>query len=290
MSREKEQAAVRSAGDWPGRVAAAHAVIDEAIATEKHPVTHLFALFSGGHDSLTSVHVTASHPAFTGVVHINTGIGVEETREFVRETCTREGWPLLEYHPPVPYRDIVVEHGFPGPAGHLHMYRRLKERSIRLLIKDHKVKRFDRIGLVTGVRTQESTRRMAHVQKVQRDGAQLWIAPIYDWSKADCTAYIDAQGLKRNEVADTMHMSCECLCGAFARPDEMQDLELWYPETAKQIHALEAEVAAAGHKACVWGKRPPKLTVADLARERIDTALPLCTSCVTDRLLADGAA
>lgn len=271
-------------GSWDKKVAAAHAVIDEAVA--EHEPTHLFALFSGGHDSLTSVHVATRHSAFTAVVHINTGIGVEETRQFVRDTCAREDWPLLEYHPPVPYREIVLENGFPGPASHVHMYRRLKERCIRQLIKDHKVKRFDRILLVTGVRSQESVRRMRHVERIQRDGAQVWVAPIYDWSKADCNGYIDAHGLKRNEVVDLIHMSGECGCGSFARPDEIKELEQFFPKLAAEIHALEAEVAARGHRACVWGKRPPKMTVEEAAKQKIDTSLPLCTACVSDRLLA----
>ena len=274
--------------DFKERVEAAHAVIDRAAEEEPRPVTHLFALFSGGHDSLAATHVTAQHPRFSAVVHINTGIGVEATREFVRETCRREGWPLKEYHPPagMSYRELVLAHGFPGPAGHTFMYRALKERAIRQLIKEHKVRRFDRLLLATGVRTQESLRRMRQVDQVYRDGAQLWVAPIYDWSKADCSAYIEAQGLPRNPVVDTMHMSCECCCGAFSRPGEMAELELWYPETAREIRELEAEVAAQGHKACVWGKRPPSLTDAEAALERIDTSLPLCTACASDRLLA----
>ena len=37
-------------------------VIDQAVA--EHKPSHVFALFSGGHDSLTSTHIAAQHPSF----------------------------------------------------------------------------------------------------------------------------------------------------------------------------------------------------------------------------------
>ena len=49
------------------------AVIDAAV--REYRPSHLFALFSGGHDSLTATAITAQHPRFTAAVHINTGIG-----------------------------------------------------------------------------------------------------------------------------------------------------------------------------------------------------------------------
>lgn len=45
----------------------------------------VYGLFSGGHDSLCSTHIASTMPNFKGVVHANTGIGIEETREFVRD-------------------------------------------------------------------------------------------------------------------------------------------------------------------------------------------------------------
>lgn len=273
-----------SAIDWDARVAGAHAIIDEAI--ELYKPTHVFGMLSGGHDSLCTALVAASHPAFTAMVHINTGIGIDETRQFVRDTCERKGWPLLEYHPPVSYRDIVLQHGFPGPGGHFFAYTRLKERAMRQLTREHKVKRMDKIMLITGVRSQESVRRMRHVDTIQKEGARIWVAPIHDWAKAECAAFIELKGMPRNQVVDTMHMSGECMCGSFSKPGEMQDLELWYPKLAAEIHALEEEVKAKGIAACVWGQRPPKMTAAEAARQRIDLSLPMCTSCATDRLLA----
>ena len=218
--------------------------------------THVFALFSGGHDSLCASHIASRGVQFDGCAHINPGIGIPETREFVMETCRTLGWPIREYRPPVSYEDIVLEHGFPGPAGHSVMYARLKERCLRVLVRQFKRHRRDRIMLVTGVRREESIRRMGHVEPVRREGAKLWVAPIIDWASCDKNRYIAATGLRRNEVVDLLCMSGECLCGAFARPGEILEVERWYPSVAARIHALEVRCRERGVHA-VWGTRPP---------------------------------
>jgi 3'-phosphoadenosine 5'-phosphosulfate sulfotransferase (PAPS reductase)/FAD synthetase len=230
-------------------------IIDAAIR-EHGNCTHLFGLFSGGHDSVCSTHVAAQHPAFTRAATINTTIGIEETRQYARNVSQIYGWGLLEYLPPVSYRDIVLKHGFPGPGGHAVTYARLKERCIRQLVRDHKAKRFDRIGLITGVRLSESVRRMGHVEAIQREGAQLWIAPILHWSDDDKLEYMARHNIPRNPVVDTICMSGECLCGAFAKKEELFDLEQHYPAVAAVIHELQREAEAAGVHA-KWGTRPP---------------------------------
>ena len=163
-----------------------------AIATYKP--SHVFGLFSGGHDSLCSTALAAAHPSFTAAVHINAGVGIDETREFVRETCRRQGWPLIEMHPDAKtYRDLVIERGMPGgPKAHNTMYYWLKQRQVRRLVAEHKQHRHDRIVLVTGIRLQESERRMAAAISVpvRRSGAQVWVSPILVWSKRECHDYM----------------------------------------------------------------------------------------------------
>jgi len=247
-------------------------------AVEEHQPSHLFALFSGGHDSLTSTALAASHPAFTAVVHINTGIGIEDTRDFVRATCERQGWPLIEMHPDAKtYRDLVTEKGMPGgPKAHNTMYYWLKQRQVRRLVAEHKQHRHDRIGLVTGIRTDESTRRMgAGISiPVRVTGSQLWISPILDWTGADCNAQIDALGLDRNPVVDLLHRSGECLCGALAHHSEIRDIEAWYPAAAREIHAYEQLARDHGHLEDVWAGR------LAVNRDQLRLDQELCQSCV----------
>lgn len=250
-----------------------YAIIEEAV-TDYRP-THVFGLFSGGHDSLCACHIASRHPSFSGCVHINTGIGIEETREFVRDTCKQFGWPLKEYHPPVSYEELVVEQGFPGPAMHWKMYQRLKERCLRQLKREHGGGTRKKLVFISGRRSQESARRMANCkEQIEVRGREVWVNPIMVWGSVDKNAYIEANELPRNEVTEKLCMSGECLCGAFAKPGELDEIRYWYPKAAEEIDRIACKVKEAG-KHCVWGTRPPK----DGKSGRKRKALPLCTSC-----------
>lgn len=236
-----------------------------------------FALFSGGHDSLCSTHVAMTRGFAQAVVHINTGIGIEETREFVRETCADHGWPLIEMHPDAKtYRDLVAEKGMPGgPKAHNTTYYWLKQRQIRRLVREHKNGLHGRVVLVTGIRVAESERRLSSVMAVpmHRIGAQVWFNPILTWTKADCNRYIAEHGLRRNQVVDVLHRSGECLCGALAHHSEIREIEAWYPDAAERLHEYENLARQHGHLEDVWAGR---LTVN---RSQLRLDLPLCSSC-----------
>ena len=201
-------------------VDAALASIDEGVL--EHYPSQLYALFSGGDDSLTATSVVARHARFSGCIHLDTGTGVPETRAFVEETCRQQGWPLTVYSAPegeyerlvldgYTTRDGRLHRGFPsGPKSHSTMYYYLKQRQIQLAIKEHKTSRFERIGFVTGIRTAESPRRsrskMAqplHYKDAERSA--VWFNPIRGWTKADCLDYLDEQRLERNPVSVNCH-------------------------------------------------------------------------------------
>lgn len=250
-----------------------------AAIKEENP-SHVFALFSGGHDSLCATHVASTLPHFTGVAHIDTGTGIPATTEFVRRVCRTRGWPLLELRPDgKTYEQLVMEKGFPyGLKSHNTMYYWLKQRQVRRLVREHKQNRKDRIGLVTGVRVNESVRRMGRgiSVPVRREGAQLWLNPILEWDEHDKNAYMEQHELPRNMVVDLLHRSGECLCGALARREEMRDLIDWYPEIAAGIQDLERRAEAAGHRECRWASK--MRSDADVERVLADP-MPLCATC-----------
>lgn len=239
--------------------------ISSAIEANK-PIA-VFGLFSGGHDSVTATTIASLHPRFTSAVHINTGISIARTRQYVRETSALKNWPLAEYEAaknvngkgqldPQIYRELVLKLGFPGPHGHGMMYARLKERCLRMLQREWKASgrktRPRRVMYISGCRSDESLRRMANTKEVQVDGQRIWCAPIHDWTKSDCHALMEAYSVPRNPVVDLIHKSGECLCGAFAQKGELEELKLW-PETRDaydEIMAIQAEVIAAG---LPWG-------------------------------------
>lgn len=218
----------------------------------------VIGLYSGGNDSTTMMHLLRPH--LTHAAHINTGIGIDETRTFVRDTCAAWSLPLIEEQPPpgCTYRELVLRFGFPGPAGHGLMYSRLKERGLREVRRRFIVTpRKDRVLFVAGMRLAESARRERNANEEHRDGSTVWVSPIIHWTTKLMGEYRDRHDVPHNEVTDHLHMSGECLCGAFAKPGELEQIRFFYPAMAEQIEALEGEARAAGVHA-TWGTRPPR--------------------------------
>ena len=143
-----------------------HELIDKAAA--ETGATKAVVALSGGDDSMAVLSRSIDHPMIIGALHLNTGIGVELTREHVRQTCKDVGCPLFEYcavenvnaggkKDPQVYEDLVLAEGFPGPTkiGHGKMYNRLKERSIERFIRDQECTSRNQLMIITGVRSQE---------------------------------------------------------------------------------------------------------------------------------------
>lgn len=288
-------------------VADAHAVVREAIEqtlADNRRVAGIVVLYSGGNDSTTVAHMfrdVATHAA-----HANTGIGIEQTRQFVRDTCAAWGLPLIEKHPEPggTYRDLVLgrcrartgprkgtvvwQGGFPGPAAHWLMYQRLKERALEQVRRELITNPWrERVLFIAGRRAEESDRRkhLAAVQPIERRGSTVWVSPIVGWTKLDLNAYRDAHpDVPRNEVSDALHMSGECLCGAFAHEGELDEIGFFYPEVAAEIRALGEEMRAAGipEERCTWGWGATK--------DKPSRTGPMCSSCSSRFIPAEVAA
>lgn len=263
-----------------GRRQTPEQIIETALAY--NPVA-IFALYSGGDDSLKTTHWAMNNIPGCEVAHFNTGIGIEITRTHVRETCAHYGWKLTEIRAKEDcgqdYDEIVLRFGFPGPAGHQLMYRRLKERCVEKLVRDRKTKRSDKVMLITGIRQDESVRRGQYGGSViDFKGAQMWVKPMYWVSGSDFHHYIVRHELRRNPVSVLLGMSGECLCGAFAKPGELDMVRFVCPKTAARIEDLQARVRAAGHD-WDWEDRPPRPPKQRDDRQTGDLFNPLCVSC-----------
>lgn len=272
-----EEVAALSPGDRAIRVghlmALAFEIVDTALEKhlDEHRLVGKVVLFSGGNDSTTLAHLfrnDATHAAMA-----NTGIGIEQTRQYVRDTCASWGLPLIEKHPPDSYRDMVLGRvyaktgpnkgaqvypgGFPGPSAHAFYFQRLKERCFEQVRRDLVQKpRQERVLYIAGRRRQESDRRK-DVPLFERRGSTIWASPLAFWTKPDMVTYrlLNKGTVPRNLASDLIHMSGECLCGAFAHKGELDEIAEWFPDTAAEIRALEAEVREAGFPEpyCTWG-------------------------------------
>jgi len=231
-------------------------IVSDAIEqhAEAHEVTGRVVLFSGGNDSTVLAHLFRSWA--THAAHANTTVGIEATRQFVRDTCDAWGLPLLERTPPTSYEELVIEQGFPGPAMHAKMFQRLKERGLmqvrREFVSDP---RRQRVLYLAGRRRQESARRST-IPEHERRGSVIWASPLANWSADDMRIYRAlSRDVPRNPISDRLGMSGECLCGAFAEPGELERVRAVDPDCAAWIERLQDDVRAAGHKGhrCEWG-------------------------------------
>lgn len=241
-------------------------------------------LFSGGNDSTTMLHLMRMLGQVTHTIHVNTGIGLEETRVFVRRISAEWGIPLIEQHPPpgCTYKELVLAHGFPGPAHHYKMYQRLKERALdaaRIPLGVHRSRKIRALYLA-GRRREESIRRM-DISLYETDGSVIWVSPFAEWTKLDLNTYRLIYDVPRNEVADQLHMSGECLCGSFAKPDELAMIGDYYPRMREEIEELEGLIADREDIPLyrrTWGWGAYK-HLAELPQRRPSKVGRLCSSC-----------
>lgn len=239
-------------------IAEAKGILSEAIAAhvtdDGKTVAAVVALFSGGDDSTVLTHLFKREVDYAA--HANTTIGIEQTREFVRNTCEEWGIPLIEKTPPNEldhYRNLVLTNargkkgqalgGFPGPAMHFKMYARLKERVFRAIVamlnpSPHQ----SRVVLIAGRRRQESKRR-EHIVDMERRGSTVWVSPFVNWTKTDLNTYRIRYRIPRNHASGVIHMSGECLCGSMASPGERDEIAYWFPGDFEEIAELEALLA-----------------------------------------------
>lgn len=267
--------------------------IAEHITDQGREVAAVVTLFSGGNDSTVLAHLFRQQA--THAAHANTTIGIERTREFVRDVCEEWGLPLLERTPPREadhYRALVLDQGFPGPGHHFKMFQRLKERALRQVRNELVTNpRRERVVFLAGRRRAESQRRAA-IPMTERQGSIVYVSPLVHWTKPDLTTYRlmhakSADGpVPVNEVSDLIHMSGECLCGSFASQNEREELTFWFPDVIADIAALEAEIADRDdipdhRKKWGWGADPETLKKS---RARPSKVGIMCSSC-EDRFL-----
>jgi 3'-phosphoadenosine 5'-phosphosulfate sulfotransferase (PAPS reductase)/FAD synthetase len=228
-------------------------------AIEMYDPIHALLLFSGGHDSLCSTHVSAGilseMPLSFSVYHGDTTIAIKETQDYVRQVCQDQGWPLIVARPPKEsdyYEQIIKEHGFPGPGlgAHQFMYRRLKERALKHTVTHvikSKPQARENVLLISGIRKFESKIRMGYTHVVRKEDSRIWCNPLFWWTKKACENYMKANNLPRNKVKDDIGISGECLCGCFSDKGEYDRLCQKYPLAAEEIDRLHDIAVEHGH-------------------------------------------
>lgn len=274
---------------WPeGHRPTPHEILSTAIQLF-NPVA-VYVGFSGGNGSTSATHWMMTNAPGCEVFHSNTGIGIEATRQHVRDTCRAYGWKLHEIRAKEDcgqdYDDLCLRHGFPGPDGHQMMYSRLKERCVRLLVKRAKEghPRRAKVLIASGICHDDSEVRMGYAgREINLVGSQLWINPLYWWTKEQREAYRRASGMPINEAAQALGMSGECGCGAFAQPGELERWRKVDPGFGDRIDRLQERVLERGYT-WNWEGRPPK-GGHNPAQEHLFA--PMCTGCLKSAVVQE---
>jgi 3'-phosphoadenosine 5'-phosphosulfate sulfotransferase (PAPS reductase)/FAD synthetase len=262
---------------------------------QEHDPVAVKLLFSGGHDSLVSTHVSGRILSEMGVthevVHIDTTVGIPANEEYVKDCAERFGWDLRiirnEEHNGKSYWEWCRdEETFPMPQDHIWTYINLKRNAIEQIVREEKESRDDRVLFVTGVYADESDRRAGFHQIEKRRGAQVWVNPCFEWSESQMASYRLDNDLPVNEVAAELGKSGECLCGAYAHPGDLEAVRRVCPALADRLDALGEEISPSPAHQMKWdmdeipeGWKLEANGQQDAFRDSPDQVQPLCHDC-----------
>lgn len=193
-----------------------------------------FSLYSGGKDSWATTEYLASTHQLAGIVTIDTGIATPDWLPFIKESSKRWGAELTVLSTTASYDALVLKYGFPGPPAHGMFMNYLKGRAIRKFKK-----LFPGAWLASGVRKDESSRRFRNTKEIGSfEGVPIW-SPLYNWSTERVWECVNGAGYERSPAYQTLCMSGDCLCGAYATKLERAAIIAFYPETWERIERLE---------------------------------------------------
>ncbi len=193
-------------------------------------------LFSGGKDSL----VACLEAKVNEVLYCRTGVGLNE--DYVKDMCKKFNWKLNIVEPKIneTFEDFVRKFGFPHQGMHSAIMGYLKYHPIRKWHREQEKKGWD-IVFISGRRKKESKRRMRMKSNTAANVMERmkFYSPIFEWETVDIWDYIKKHNLPRSPIYDTMHMSGDCMCGAFSQRGESQWLNIFHSEIAKRFLELE---------------------------------------------------
>jgi len=233
-------------------------------AVEKFEPDAIIAMVSGGNDSAVAYHVAKEIGAdMSHIFHLNTGTGIQETTDFVRDYYGAEPPEYVEPSAGNAYEQYVKRKGFfgRGMIAHTYAYHILKAGPLKKAISKHirKGKRGVKVLLLNGARASESGNRKINLPDVyNRDPSSknnIWVNIIHHWTKEDCNKYLERRDIKINPVTKKMCRSGECMCGTMQSQEDRIEASILYPEWGKWLDSLQEEVLK--KFPWEWGKEQP---------------------------------
>lgn len=228
-------------------------------------------MFSGGKDSLVACHKMWKKGIMKRVMYCKTGVGLNE--DYVKEICKKFEWELIIVEPAQheTYEIFVDRFNFPHQGMHNAIMGFLKWHPIRKWHNEQK-KLGKNIIFLSGRRKKESNRRKrmkSNKEYVTTEGMTFWSC-IFNMETVEVWDYLKENNLKRSPTYETMHLSGDCLCGAFSSKGESDWLTVFHPEMAQRFKELEKKY---GGK---WGNQ---ISLSDMENQtKLDDLI--CSECV----------
>lgn len=265
-------------------------------------LTHFYVAYSGGKDSGVVLDIMAKTfpDYFKGVIFVNTGIGTQATTDYIIDYCKKRSYPLHILKPEdvkrkkhttrgkpgdeFSYEKLVLTYGFPQQAFHTVTMRHLKYFPLRKFIYD-RINLGEKPCIVGGIRKNESARRKLKWKKYFYNDGKMWfVSPIFFKEDLWVYDYFIKNDIKRSPVYDTLHISGDCLCGCFAKKEELKLLQMFHPEVFDEIKRLEKLIKEKGTKEAntqtTWGVHN-QTTENTESQSQIESFV--CNECFFDR-------
>jgi phosphoadenosine phosphosulfate reductase len=215
-------------------------------------------LFSGGKDSLVSLHLVKKTCKDVIAIHADTTIGIPDNLNYVKEVCNKLGVRLHLARPYQDYSTLVERCGFPRPR-----YRwccsLLKIQPIGEVIKELKSNGHN-IVVADGIRAEESKVRKGFERSSIH---KIWkvpvIHPIFYWNKNDVEKYIEFYlkplGIDINPLYKKgFRRAAECWCPVFKGEKDFIMLANHYPDLFIKLVQIEKKAKSGFSYAYIQSK------------------------------------
>lgn len=248
----------------PGIQVKEKAILDKEINTvrefcevvEKNNVNYLYCLFSGGRDSLVTLHISKKVSKHLAVpleaIHVDTTISTPGNLRYVKTVCGELDVKLSIVKPKHDYFTYVERWGFPTATRRWCCYH-LKIEPLKNYFKNRNVHN----GLlVDGIRKDESPKRRGFPKiGVHKHFRILCYHPIFEWERVDVLNYISMNALKENPLYNVFPRATECWCPAFKTVKQFEMLKKNFPEFFHKLIDAENKLKSGGSALYKNGKK-----------------------------------
>lgn len=206
--------------------------------------------FSGGRDSALACYiankVAKNLTKKFRLVHVDTGVALRETREYVERYASWMGSDLIVLRTPYDYFEYVAKYGYPNIVKNRWCWRLLKREPL-YQFRVSELKEGVNALWVLGIRSSESIFRLEKYRKLASTltAAKIKDLPVVEWLPVlhldgkTVEALIEKFGIPKSPVWHKIGMSGDCICLAATHKKALEALFLNYPDVAEKFYKFD---------------------------------------------------